>query len=370
MLERLADASVRCKQYAEDAYLAMDHGPGPLRNAEAGLINLIAGTHNEIRSEVVDYFGSVRSFAITQGENVSESIELYESTDEELAATLDQTLWSIDVHAIQAELREFGRSSDLDLDRPEAKHLEREDPEAALIPLTDYRAEMPFVPDWAEDPTLVGRARDTIWQVTHVAAELGLLSRPYDVIAELVIPFTGDWAGLRACGDALEHLTVATGRVKANNGWIARRIDAVWLGIAADGCLLQTYQLGECLHDAAPALEKYAKAYHNVVDEVQELERKASEVAVELLDWAVVVVAAMANPGGGVATFLKKLWDLLPPTGLVQVVIRVLHLLDLVSLAVRAMWDFEAQAELGMLHGPGVSASMPAVPSSSTVTYQ
>jgi hypothetical protein len=370
MLDRVAEASRRCEEYAEDGYSAMDHGPGPLRNAEAGLINLISGTHNRIRGEVVGYFGDVRSFGTGQGDKVAESIDLYQRTDEELATTLDQTLWSIEVQAMQAEASELRLSSELDIERPEAVKLEPEDPVTALVPLTDYRAEMPFVPEWAGDDTLAGRGRDAIWQVTHVAADMGLLSRPYDVIAELVIPFTGDWAGMKSCGDALDNLTIGTGRLKANTFWTSRRVDAVWFGIVADACFLQVHRLGLSLRDAVPALEAYAKAYHDVVVKIRDLEHKAGEVLVEVLDWALVVVAAVLTPPVGVADFFNKIFDyFVPPTGVLEVVIRVLHLLDILSLATQAMWDFESQVELGMLHGRGVSAPMPTVPEPSSVNY-
>lgn len=64
MFDRQAEASRRCRDYAEDAYSAMD-GPGPFRNAATGI-----------------------EFGGGQSEKIREAIALYESTDMEIAAML------------------------------------------------------------------------------------------------------------------------------------------------------------------------------------------------------------------------------------------------------------------------------------------
>lgn len=88
-------------------------------------------------------------------------------------------------------------STSLDLDRPQVRELERAEPADALKPLTDYRAEYPSEPAWAGRVSGAGILRDTIWQITSLAAHIGLLPRPWDPLDDLVIPLTGDWAGLR-----------------------------------------------------------------------------------------------------------------------------------------------------------------------------
>jgi hypothetical protein len=66
MLDDFAGAARKCHIYAEDAYAAMDTGPGPLRNTEAGIINQLTLTHNRIRREVTNYFDAVAVFGIDQ----------------------------------------------------------------------------------------------------------------------------------------------------------------------------------------------------------------------------------------------------------------------------------------------------------------
>lgn len=238
MLDRRAEAARRCRNYAEDAYREAETGIGPGRTSGAGIINHLAGTHARIRDEVTTYFAEVRNYATQQGEKVRESVDLYWSTDMEVAATLDQSLWSIEAQESSADARARGRSSGLDPGRPEAMRWEPEEPADALRDLVDYRADLPFEPEWAAAGSPVGKIRDTIWQVTSWATELGICPRPYDVLTELVIPFTGDWAGMRSCGDALANLSVAAGRLNVNAAWIVRRVDAVWQGVVADAAFV------------------------------------------------------------------------------------------------------------------------------------
>jgi hypothetical protein len=298
MLERQADASRRGRDYAEDAYSALDYGPGPLRNATAGIINQLAGTHNNIRGEVIDYLDDVRDFASTQGERVRESVALYETTDLEIAEMLDASLYQPERRTAVLQL---GRSNNLAPVRAMVTSLEPREPATALKPLTDYHEEFPFQPEWIG----TGRARDTIWQVTWIAHKLGLMSRPVDIVADLLDPFTGDWAGLKACGDALANLAEAARDLHANVGWIEQRVDAVWLGNAADACWLRIRELQGSL-----------------------------------------LLAGM----------------FFPPASLLRVVELVYTLLDLVQLAIEAVWDFNARCELGMLNGPQSRVSMPEVP--------
>jgi hypothetical protein len=88
-----------------------------LRNTDAGIINQLTFTHNRIRRELQEYFGGVRLFADEQGAKVRDAVELYRTTERELAATMDQTLFDQptqdDVRSEEGRLRslESGRSS-------------------------------------------------------------------------------------------------------------------------------------------------------------------------------------------------------------------------------------------------------------------
>lgn len=349
MLDRQANAARRCRDYAEDAYSETDYGPGPLRNAQTGVINYLAGTHDRVRGDVREYFDEVHTFASGQAARVQEAVDLYETTDFELAADLDASLYQ---PARRAEVRELGRAGNPDPYRVTAVSLEPREPADALVPWPDYRADYPFRPDWIG----TGRARDTIWEVTWLAHALGMLPRPIDIVAELLDPFTGDWAGFKACGDALVSLAEASRDLHANVGWIEQRVDAVWQGNAADACWLQVRRLQRSLSQVPPVLDGYAEVYEETVTTVRELQEQAAAVLAEALDWAVAVLLGQAGVAG------KVLGWFLPPSGLLEVARLIYHLLDLVQLARQAVWDFEARCQLGMLNGPQLESGLPQVP--------
>src|SRR6266542_3743381 len=61
---------------------------------------------------------------------------------------------------------------------------------------------------------------------------------------------TGNWAGMHACADALANLAEAARLLQGNADWIALRVEAVWLGNAADACWIKVRGLAKAL-DAA-----------------------------------------------------------------------------------------------------------------------
>lgn len=363
MLEDLSADSGKCQRYAGEAFAPTTAGVG-----RTGVINLLAGTHSRVRQDVLDFFHAVDTFGNDQGAKVQEAVELYETTDRELAETLDQTLFD---QPTQDDVREMGgRASELNLDAAVLQGMPPGDPVASLLPLTDYRADNPYEPDWkiplkpeyAEDLSAARLVRDVIWHASSFAASLGF-GRPYDVVEELVVPFTGDWAALKACGDALENLSRAASGLVGNTVWTADTINAVWHGIAADACWLHVRKLERSLRGAPDVLERYAAAYHDVVDEIMRLERIAGSTVMELADLAIriPVSASVGGPVGVVVGMLLK--AAIPPDGVIQMVQLIFELTDIVKLAIQAVWDFNARCELGMLVGP--EGSLPAVPAAS-----
>jgi hypothetical protein len=371
MFEDLASSAEECRVYAEEAYAAMDRGQGPWRNMDAGIINQLTFTHNRIRRELQGYFGGVRAFADEQGDKVRDAVELYRTTDRELAETLDQTLFD---RPTQDDVRSVvGRLSSLDLDARvlQGPYLPA-DPASHLRPPPDYRG---YEPSWrppldTNDELSAGSlARDLIWHGSSFAARFGV-GRPLDIVSEVVVPFTGDWAALKACGDALRCLDRATGDLYGNTRWIADWINSVWQGNAADACWLHVRQLERSLNEVTearnPVLVLYADAYHDVVDEVQRLERIAGGLAEELLDWVASVLLTAVPPLNAVPELnvIGKIWSVInPPDAIFQIGKLVFDLLDTVRLAVQAVWDFNARCELGAL--VPVNGQLPGVPAPS-----
>jgi hypothetical protein len=373
MFEDLAEGAEQCRAYAEVPYAEMDMGPGPLRNVGAGIINQLTFTHNRIRAELQEYFSAVHTFTAEQGDKVADAVHIYETTEWEIAVTLDQSLFS---QPLQDAVREMGgRSPDLMPDSRiiEGPHLPG-DPASELRPLTDYRAEHPYVPnfrhplDATSDLSLGTFVRDVIWHATSLCARFGLCE-PLDIVSEIVIPFTGDWAGLKACGDALHNLDGAVDHLYGGTRWVADWINACWQGNAADACWLRTRQLENSLLGARTplrVLRLYGDAYHDVVDEVKNLERIAEGLILELLDWgATVVVATIPVVGPFIAGF-NNIWDLVnPPDSLVQKAMLANELRETVLLALQAVFSFNARCALGAL--VPVNGALPAVPEPSAL---
>jgi hypothetical protein len=365
MFEEMADTAERCRVYAEDVYAVMDRGRGPLRNTDAGIINQLMLTHNRIRRELQEYFGGVRLFADEQGAKVRDAVELYRTTERELVETLDQTLFDQPTqHDVR---RELGRLRALDLDARvlAGPHLPA-DPASHLRLPPDYRV---YEPTWRppldtnDDLSAGSLARDLIWHGSSFAARFGI-GRPLDIVSEVIVPFTGDWAALKACGDALRCLDRAVGDMYGNTRWIGDWINSIWQGNAADACWLQVRRLENSLWRVTDSrhtermLRAYSDAYYDVVDEVQRLERIAGGLAEELLDWVVTL------PLGGPAGLVYQIWSTInPPDAMFQVGKLVLELVDTVRLAVQAVWDFNARCELGAL--VPVDGQLPATPAPS-----
>lgn len=361
MFTDLAGSAEKCRAYGAAPFSAMDSA---LSNGRAGIINQLTSTHNRIRHEVDAFFGGVKRFAEDEGENIREAVTLYETLDHDLAATLDQTLFD---QPTQDEVKEMGgRSSDLDLDAPVlgGAYLPG-DPAAYLRPLTDYRS---YEPNWRhpldtnDELSAASLARDLIWYGSSFAARFGVC-RPIDIIEEVVVPFTGDWAGIKACGDALHALDLAVDPLLGNSVWISDWINVVWQGNAADACWLHVRKLEQSLRGVSTPqriLKLYGDAYHDVADEVKRLERIASDAALELLDWA-ITLPLKAHP---VAAGVYTAWTMInPPDSIFQIGRLVYELFDTVKLAVQAVWDFNARCELGAL--APVNAPLPAVPEAS-----
>jgi len=206
----------------------------------------------------------------------------------EIAAMLDASLY---LPERREEVQDLGGSEVVEPDRETVGSLEPREPADQLKPLPDFRSEIPFQPEWVGP----GKARDTIWEVTYIAHELGLISRPIDIAVEIAGPFTGDWAGFKACGDALANMANAAYDLNVNVRWIGQHIDAVWQGNVADACWLHTRMLERSLSQAPSVLEGYSIAYSDVVTRIQELEKRAAEVVAEALDWG---IAALIGKSG------------------------------------------------------------------------
>src|SRR5258705_2769474 len=79
-------------------------------------------------------------------------------------------------------------------------------PTARLQPPPDHRGDYPYEMSYFDVLSPTTALRDVIWKVTGVAAMVGLLDRPYDIISEAVRPVSGDWARYRSCADVYDNV--------------------------------------------------------------------------------------------------------------------------------------------------------------------
>jgi hypothetical protein len=132
----------------------------------------------------------------------------------------------------------------------------------------DHRADHPFRFGFFDTFSPTGWGREVIWKVTGLAAHLGLIDRPYDVLAEAVEPLCGDWAGYLSCADVYDNLAGAvrdTARCVAEG---AGAVDRVWTGNAADACAQGMQSFVTELDGAVAPLHRTANTYREVAEGV------------------------------------------------------------------------------------------------------
>ncbi|WP_213454978.1 hypothetical protein [Rhizomonospora bruguierae] len=308
MLNRLSGDAAACATYTEDVYGRLDAAGRP--NFRAGLINVLAGNHARIRREVHTFFGDAERVAAGQRDAVAASVRRYETSDTAVAGTLDAM---IPPTALDPEWR---REPVLHPEWEQVRIVERGHPRDALKPLPDYRAEYPYEPRWADLLSPASLARDAVWGMTALGAKLGICDRPYDPLDEWTLPLVGDWAGLRACGEALTNLKSATEILAANGTWIGLRVEGCWLGNAADACWNVLHRTEDALRVAPDALARLAAAYLTVVEDVRKLEEVIEYAIVDLLDRVVDALLSVETAGAGMLLYsghvladLRRVYD-------------------------------------------------------------
>lgn len=347
MLERLAGDARACRDYAEDAYARMD-GPNHA-DMDVGIINRLAGNHARIRHEVRTFFDDTRGVGIAQRDGVAASVRGYESTDLARSAALDALIGPTPLDpALHREPR-------LHPEWLQVQVVEQAHPRDALKRLPDYRAEYPYEPQWSDLLSPASLARDAVWGLTALAAKVGICDRAYDPLDEWTLPLVGDWAGLRACGEALHNLGPATGSLAANATWIGLRVEGSWQGNAADACWDMLSRTESAILFAPDLLTRLGAAYLGVVGDVRKLEEVAEFAIIELLDRVVETLL--------VAETLGTSW-LLPPAHYLSDLQRVEAAVEKVVDAIERIKIAVSNGD-SLLSGLGlieVDARLPAVP--------
>lgn len=294
MLDRLAGDARECARYASKAFL-FPFGPG--------VINVANRSHLRVARLVNGYFSTVAARADVLAKTIDTSAREYESVDTATAAHWDARLPAMD-HV-------EGRLDAVDVNVPEAEGRELYEPARELKPLPDNVPDR-YHPDWADllSPTSIWR--DAAMGINWLAVQIGIVDRVYDPLDSIALPWAGNWAGIRACSEALRNLASACNEMRQNCMWIEQRVNAVWQGNAADAAWLKLNSLTRYLETGPPAFEHYSGAYADVVDEMQELEKVVEFAVIEYIDAAMLATVAVATaptvvgpPVVGVASAVK-----------------------------------------------------------------
>lgn len=168
--------------------------------------------------------------------------------------------------------------------------------DTALEKVKDYNHEDGFggTPEWLDLLSPTAWIVDTVYGVTSVAADLGILDRAYNMRDEFVKPFTGDWAGVRGCADYYEYVAQALSGMAANLTWATYSADACWEANASDACQVSLTGLKDTLAAASSTLGPLSTEYIEAATEINGERAILTGLLTELTDAAIIAAAAAA----------------------------------------------------------------------------
>jgi hypothetical protein len=252
----------------------------------AGLLNDLLGQHQRIVDGIDGFLsGAAQRFAGPCATAVIEANVSYRSSDRNAVNRADAALpipgtvlWGGGAATVvpPATPRPTG-PADQSLDR--SVFVDTRCPVGWLQPPPDHRADHPLEPSLLDalSPTTV--LRDAIWAATSVAATFGVLDRPYDIVAEVVQPLSGDWSGYLRCADVYDNIahTIEDAAACVDDGRMT--IGRVWTGNAAEACITSMAAFSTNLRAAIDPLHHTAANYRTVAETV----RADSEVLAAML---------------------------------------------------------------------------------------
>ncbi len=244
-----------------------------------GFIDPIAPRHAQTIVAISQFLTEAADYADVDQGRVRDALRSYQTSDARAAARAD------------AKLPDWAAPPLPSLD-PGASDLTAEvfddttNPEALLVIPADQQSAFPYRPSWTDFLSPTSLVRDAIWELTKLAAEVGLLDRPYDPLALLVDPFIGDMAGLMRCAEVFTHIADLLDAEARAVTTANRVIPLVWSGHASDACQvnLQSYVIG--LSTGSADLRAIAATYRLVVSGLRAVAATAEKLLTMLIDIA------------------------------------------------------------------------------------
>ena len=196
-----------------------------------GILNAIWGKHQNVVDEIDAFLSdAAERFAGPCAVAVTDANVTYLHSDRGAVMRNDAALPA--APGPGGETASAAATADLSVDR--SVFADPYCPTAALQPPPDHRGDYPCAMSYFDVLSPTTALRDVIWKVTGVAAMVGLLDRPYDIIAEAVQPISGDWARYVSCADVYDNVAQMVGDAAAcvDHGRVT--IARTWTGNSAD----------------------------------------------------------------------------------------------------------------------------------------
>jgi hypothetical protein len=161
---------------------------------------------------------------------------------------------------------------------------DRREPASVLVPPSTHLDDFPYRPSISDalSPTTI--VRDGVWELTSLAAKVGLLDRPVDFMQDIVRPFVGDWAGLLRCADVYDNLALMVQMSRDCVEDVAGFVPIVWTGNVAGMCSTNLHFFSTDLDNAIQPLTSVARIYRKVATGVRQNANLAITLATTIAD--------------------------------------------------------------------------------------
>jgi uncharacterized protein YukE len=228
-----------------------------------GVIGRLTGGHRDAYQALNDWLGKLANSTLTStAQAINDAATYYERTDQASAGKLDGTYPAADA---AGQRKQTGYIS---ADGAPAEFHDVMKPHGRLQPIKDYRDEMRGDYDWSDLFSLMTAIGAALEAVSHVATWLEILRRPINPWDEIVKPWIGDWAGLRAAADVLNNVRWAISDVGINIHWASQGTQAVWQGNAGDAAAVYLMNLTEQYRVASEEMVKMRDAVISILKSV------------------------------------------------------------------------------------------------------
>jgi hypothetical protein len=176
-------------------------------------------------------------------------------------------------------------------------------PTDELITPADPHVDFPYQPNWSDALSPSSVARDTIWKVTSMLTDVGVMDRPIDPFDELVRPFVGDWAGLQRCAEVFTHLGAMLPQASSCVTDEALLVPTVWTGNVAGMCKANLSAFATSLANGFAPLTDLATSYRQVSAGVRDNANVMETVITSMIDSAMSVALSEISEG------VLEIWD-------------------------------------------------------------